>query len=128
MAFGKPGPAALPPGIVAAVRDDVSPGDVVFSDPETAYALAAYAPVYINDSETGHVAGTVENRLWARKRDTRRFLRSRDLSASARRAILARWQADWLLIDKDRPAPEDFLAGLSPVYEDQRFALYDLHS
>jgi hypothetical protein len=55
-------------------------------------------------------------------------LRSRDLSASARRAILARWQADWLLIDKDRPAPEDFLAGLRPVYEDQRFALYDLHS
>jgi hypothetical protein len=128
MAFGKPGPAALPPGIVAAVRDDVSPGDVVFSDPETAYALAAYAPVYINDSETGHVAGTVENRLWARKRDTRRFLRSRDLSASARRAILARWNADWLLIDKDRPAPEDFLAGLRLVYEDRRFALYNLRS
>lgn len=128
MALGKPGPAVLPPGIVAAVRDDVSPGAVVFSDPETAYALAAYAPVYVNDSETGHVADTVENRLRARKRDTRRFLRSRDLTASARRAILVRWKADWLLIDKDRPAPEDFLAGLRPVYEDRRFALYDLRS
>ena len=77
MALGKlQGPAVLPPGIVAAVRDDVSLGDVVFSDPETAYTLAAYAPVYINDSETGRVADTVENRLRARKRDTRRFLRS----------------------------------------------------
>jgi hypothetical protein len=128
MAFGHQGPAALPPGIVAAVRDDVSPGDVVFSDPETAYALAAFAPVYINDSETGHIADTVKNRIRARKHDTRRFLRSRNLSASARRAILARWKADWLLIDKRRPAPEDFLAGLRPIYEDRRFALYDLHS
>jgi hypothetical protein len=128
MAFGQQGPAALPPGIVAAIRDNVSPGDVVFSDPETAYALAAFAPVYINDSETGHVADTVKNRLRERKHDTRRFLRSRNLSASARRAILARWKADWLLIDKRRPAPEDFLAGLRPIYEDRRFALYDLHS
>jgi hypothetical protein len=128
MAFGQQGPAALPPGIVAAVRDNVSPGDVVFSDPETAYALAAFAPVYINDSETGHVADTVKNRLRERKHDTRRFMRSRNLSASARRAILARWKADWLLIDKRRPAPEDFLAGLRPIYEDRRFALYDLHS
>jgi hypothetical protein len=128
MAFGQQGPAALPPGIVAAIRDNVSPGDVVFSDPETAYALAAFAPVYINDSETGHVADTVKNRLRERKHDTRRFMRSRNLSASARRAILARWKADWLLIDKRRPAPEDFLAGLRPIYEDRRFALYDLHS
>ena len=123
MAFGQQGPAALPPGTRIRVE-----GLFVFSDPETAYALAAFAPVYINDSETGHVADTVKNRLRERKHDTRRFMRSRNLSASARRAILARWKADWLLIDKRRPAPEDFLAGLRPIYEDRRFALYDLHS
>ena len=85
-------------------------------------------PVYINDSETGHVADTVENRLRARKRDTRQFLRSRDLSARRDVRFSPAGRRTGSLVDKDRPAPEDFLAGLRPVYQDQRFALYDLHS
>ena len=38
----------LPEKLVAAVRRHVPTGDVVFSDPLTAYELAAFAPVYIN--------------------------------------------------------------------------------
>jgi hypothetical protein len=129
IAFDKPASAPiLPSGLGEAVRDDVEPGAVVFSDPETAYELAAYAPVYINDAPSGHAADTVANRLQARRRDTRRFFQDEGLSDVARRAILSRWQADWLLVDTDRPAPEEFLANLQPVYEDGRFALYDVGS
>jgi hypothetical protein len=127
IAYGKPTlPPLLSPRVVAAVRDDVTPGDVVFSDQNTAYALAAYAPVYINDAPTGHAADTVKNRLRARRRDTRQFFQSRDLSDSTRRAILDRWKADWLLVDKNRSAPEDFLTTLRLVFHDRRFALYDV--
>jgi hypothetical protein len=129
MAYGKPGwRSLLPPEVVAAVRADVSPGDVVFSDRTTAYELAAYAPVYINDAPTGHVANTVANDLRARRHDARQFFESSDLTDAGRRAILARWKADWVLVDKRRPVPEGFLRSLRLVYEGRRFALYDVRS
>ena len=37
----------LTAGLVSAVRDGVPPGAVVFSDLETSYRLAAYAPIYV---------------------------------------------------------------------------------
>jgi hypothetical protein len=129
MAYGRPSwRPLLPADVVAAIRQDVAPGEVVFSDQLTAYELAAYAPVYINDAPTGHAANTDANRLGARRRDTRRFFESNDLTDADRRAILARWQTDWLLVDKERATPKEFLARLRLVYEDGRYALYDVRS
>ena len=47
--------------IVRAVRGEVPAGDVVFSDPETSFRLAAFAPVYIASAPPGHVADTEKN-------------------------------------------------------------------
>ena len=41
-----------------------------------------------------------------------------------RRDTLAAYGADWLLVDKARPYPRDFVGALEPVYEDERYALY----
>jgi hypothetical protein len=129
MAYGKPGwRSLLPPEVVAAVRDDVTPGDVVFSDPDTAYELAAYAPVYINDAPAGHAANTVQNQLKARRHDARHFFEDGELTDADRRAILARWKADWVLVDKQEASATAFLASLRLVYEDRRYALYDVRS
>ena len=59
----------LPEKLVSAVRREVPRGDVVFSDPLTAYELAAFAPVYINAAPTTHVADTKANRPTARRKD-----------------------------------------------------------
>ena len=48
----------LPQKLVAAVREHVPKGDVVFSDPDTAYELGAFAPVYVNAAPQFHVANT----------------------------------------------------------------------
>ena len=42
--------------------ENVPEGDVVFSDPQTAYELGAFAPVYINAAPQSHVANTRANR------------------------------------------------------------------
>jgi hypothetical protein len=115
----------LTPGIVAAVDADTSPGDVVFSDRITAYRIAAYAPVYINASSPGHVAEVHANHVVARARDAQRFFWDDSLTDADRREILRRWDADWVLVDKERSHPESFLRRLPLVYEDARFALYD---
>jgi hypothetical protein len=129
MAYGKPawGPL-LPSDVVTAIREDVSPGDVIFSDPMTAYEVAAYAPVYINDAPTGHAANTVANRLRARRRDARLFFYGNELTDAARGAILARWSADWVLVNKERTYPEAFLQRFTLVYQDARFAFYNVRS
>ena len=72
--------ATLSGGLVHALRDEVIPGDVVFSDPETSFRLAAFAPVYIATAPPGHVADTEKNRPYERARDARRFLRTGDVS------------------------------------------------
>ena len=50
--------AKLSPGLVEAVRRDVGTGAIVYSDPETSFRLAAFAPVYIAVAPPGHVADT----------------------------------------------------------------------
>jgi hypothetical protein len=115
----------LSPGIVAAVNADVSTGDVVFSDRITAYRIAADAPVYINASSPGHVAEVHANHVSARARDARRFFWGDGLTNAQREEILRRWDADWVLVNKERSHPEAFLRTLPVVYEDARFALYD---
>jgi hypothetical protein len=118
----------LTPGIVAAVRADVSANEVVFADPLAAYRIAAYAPVYVNTSASGHVAEVHANHVIARARDTRRFFWGTNLSDAELEAILERWGADWVLVNKERSHPQAFLQRFRVVYEDHRFALYDVGS
>jgi hypothetical protein len=115
---------SLTPGVIQALRSDVPAGDVVFSDRRTAYATAAYAPVYINASTPTHAADTRKNQLVRRSHDATRFFNGSSLSDPTREGILDRWRADWVLVDKRRPHPEAFLRRLRLVYEDGRFALY----
>jgi hypothetical protein len=115
----------LGPGIVQAVRAAAAPGDVVFSDARGAYEIAAFAPVYINGAPRGHVADIPRNRERIRVAATRRFFIVDSLTDGDRRAILARYEADWLLVDRELRHPEEFLRQLQLVYQDGRFALYE---
>jgi hypothetical protein len=114
----------LTPGIVAAVRAQTAPGDVLFSDRMTAYEIAAFAPVYINAGPPGNVADTSRNRPRIRAVDTRRFFRARQLTNAERRGILGRYGADWVVVDKEKQRPQEFLRTLAHVFEDDRYVLY----
>jgi hypothetical protein len=109
--------ATLTPGLVAAVREEVEPGAIVFSDPETSFRLAAYAPVYIASAPPGHVADTDENRPYERAADARRFLRTGDLR------IPRGYGAEVVVLDRLRTELE---LDLPVVYEDDRFTVYRL--
>jgi hypothetical protein len=107
--------ATLSDGLVRAVRDEVRPGEVVFSDPETSFRLAAFAPVYVASAPPGHVADTEKNRPYDRARDARRFLRTGDL------AIPEKYGASYVVLDRLRTKLE---LDLPVVYRDGRFTLY----
>jgi hypothetical protein len=109
--------SSLSPGLIAAVRENVSTGSIVYSDQETSYTLAASAPVFIAVAPPGHVADTEENRPYDRARDARRFLRTGDL------AIPEGYGAGYLVVDRSR-LRQDF--DLPVLYEDERFVLYRL--
>ena len=109
--------AALSPGLVAALRDEVPAGAIVYSDAETSFRLAAAAPVYIAVAPPGHVADTAENRPYERARDARRFVATGDLS------IPERYGAEYLVVDlRRRREPFE----LPVLYRDPRFVLYRL--
>ena len=112
-----PAIATLSSGLIEAVRDDVPAGSIVYSDQETSFRLAAYAPVYIAVAPPGHVADTEENRPYERARDARRFLRTGDLS------IPLSYGARYLAVDRLRDEPA---FDLPLLYRDERFALYRL--
>lgn len=107
----------LSPGLVAALRDRVPERSVVFSDVETSYRVAAFAPVYVAAAPPAHVADTDDNRPYERARDVRRFLRTGDLS------IPRRYGAGWLVVDR-----EHFRVRLNrrPLHRDDRYSLYRL--
>jgi hypothetical protein len=109
----------LPHKLVAAVRANVPDGDVVFSDPLTAYELAAFAPVYVNAAPTSHVADTRANRPTARFRDARRFF-----TDGGPLSVPRRYGAHWLLVDRTRVRHADF--DLPRVYQGSRYVLYRL--
>jgi hypothetical protein len=111
-------------GAIAAVQADAAPGDVVFSDRESAYQIAAFAPVYINASSPSHFAESRRNQPRARTADAARFFDDESLTDEERRAILTRWGADWILVDKRHPYPQEFLEAFERVFEDDRYALY----
>ncbi len=105
----------LSPGLIEAVRDEVPPLAVVYSDQETSYRIAAFAPVYIAVAPPGHVANTVQNMPFERARDARRFLRTGDL------AIPQEYGAEYLVVDRLRQRRE---FDLEELYRDPRFVLY----
>ena len=105
----------LTPGLVEALREGVRRGDVVYSDPETSYEIAARVPVYIAVAPPGHVADTEKNRPYARRDEALRFFESGDA------AIVRRAGADWLVVDRERT---DVVPQLDSVYRDGRYTLY----
>jgi hypothetical protein len=107
----------LPEKLVSAVRGEVPRGDVVFSDPLTAYEVAAFAPVYINAAPTTHVADTRANRPAARVKQAQRFFAEHGPVSVARRA-----GAHWLLVDRTRDGRAPFR--LPRVYSGSRYVLY----
>jgi hypothetical protein len=108
-------PHSLTPGLVSALRTDVSKRAVVFSDLETSYRISAFAPVYVAAAPPAHVADTHANDPYRRRFSVNRFF------ASGRVAILDLYQADWLVVDRQRFQ----LRPKWPLeYEDARYALY----
>ena len=109
--------ATITNGLVDAARDDVPVGAIVYSDPETSFRLAAFAPVYIAVAPPGHVADTEKNRPYERARDARRFLATGDLS------IARRYRAEYVVLDGLRTRRR---LDLPVVYRDERFTVYRL--
>jgi len=108
-------PSPLTPGLVDALRTTVPVGDVVYSDLESSYRIAAAAPVYICNAPPGHVADTKRNHPYVRRAQWRRFNKTGELG------IPKRCGATWLVIDRDR---FDTRPGLSVAYRDGRYTLY----
>jgi hypothetical protein len=111
----------LPTKLVDAVRKNVPKGDVVFSDPLTAYELGAFVPVYVNAAPTSHVADTRANRPNVRLHDAQRFFRN-----GGPLAIPRRYGAHWLLVDRQRVGRRPFR--LPRVYQGSRYVLYRIPS
>jgi len=108
-------PSPLTPGLVDALRKTVSAGDVVFSDLESSYRIAAASPVYICNAPPGHVADTKRNRPYVRREQWRQFNETGELR------IPKRCGATWLVIDRDR---FDTRPELPVAYRDGRYTLY----
>jgi hypothetical protein len=108
-------PHALTPGLLAALLRDVPDRAIVFSDLETSYRIAAYAPVYVAAAPPAHVADTIANRPYSRRLSVIRYFRSGDP------AILDRYRADWLVVDRRR---FHVRTRWRLAYEDARYALY----
>ncbi len=109
----------LPQKLVAAVREHVPKGDIVFSDPHTAYELGAFAPVYVNAAPVFHVADTRANHPARRVRDAQSFFGN-----VGPLSVPRRYGAHWLLVDRTRVPHARF--ALPRVYSGSRYVLYRL--
>ena len=114
---GGEGADRLSPGLVSALRRLVPERAVVWSEPQTSYAIAAYAPVYIAVAPPAHVADTKANHPYERYADAAAFRKSGDL------AIPRRYGASWIVSDALRSARA---LPLTAVYRDDRYVLYRL--
>ena len=108
-------PSPLTPGLVEALREDVPRGAIVYSDLETSYRIAAYAPVYVAAAPPSHVADTEANRPYQRRDAMVQFFKTGDLS------IPRGAGADWLVVDRSRYG---LATSLEQVYGDARYTLY----
>jgi hypothetical protein len=118
---------ALTPGLVQAIRSQVPARAIVFADLETSYRIAAAAPVSIAAAPPAHVARTAANRPYERRADVLRFFFRDDVSYLDKAQILARYRAEWLVVDRSRKVPRYVAYLPPPVYEDDRYALYRLN-
>jgi hypothetical protein len=110
-----PGSHQLSDGLVQALRTTVPARSIVYSDQETSYLVAAFAPVYIAVAPPGHVADTEENRPYERARDGRAFLATGDIT------IPERYGATYLVVDRLR---QKRAFDLQQLYRDDGFVLY----
>src|SRR5438270_294192 len=78
-------PYALTPGLVHALRTDLPKRAVVFSDLETSYRIAAFAPVLVAAAPPAHVADTTKNLPYRRMKDVKEFF------GTGSRAILRKY-------------------------------------
>jgi hypothetical protein len=111
------GATGLPAGLVHALRTEVPTRAVVFSDLETSYRIAAYAPVYVAAAPPAHVANTSANDPYGRRDRIRRFFATGSL------AIPRSFDAGWIVLDRRtrlRSLP------LPQVYAGKRYVLYRL--
>lgn len=108
-------PSPLTPGLVEALRTTVPAADVVYSDLESSYRIAAGAPVYVCNGPPAHVADTKRNVPYLRREEWRRFHRTGEIG------IARRCGATWLVIDDAR---FDTRPDLPVAYRDGRFTLY----
>ena len=115
-------PRALSPGLVEAIRGDVPARAVVFADLETSYRIAAMAPVSIAAAPPSHVADTTRNRPYERRSAVVLFF-FRDVADAARIRVLRRFDAEWLVVDKERVVPALVGELGPPSYEDDRWLL-----
>ena len=108
-------PHALTPGLLTALRRDAPDRAIVFSDLETSYRIEGFVPVYVAAAPPAHVADTTANAPYRRRLSVNRFFGTGNV------AILDRYHADWLVVDKDRFQ----LRPTWPLtYQDARYALY----
>jgi hypothetical protein len=107
----------LTPGLVRALQTEVPKRAVVFSDDQTSYRIAAFAPVYVASVLPGHVADTKANRPYRRRDDARSFFHTGDL------AIPRRYGAGWLVVDRAR---SKLKLNLPRAYADAEYVLYRL--
>jgi hypothetical protein len=107
----------LTPGLVDAIRESVPERAIVWSDPQTSFRIAAFAPVYVAVAPPGNVADTEANRPYERARDYRRYLRTGDLS------IPREYDAEYIVVDRSL---RDRELDLPELYRDDRFTLYRL--
>ncbi|MGB2951812.1 MAG: hypothetical protein WBB74_00310, partial [Gaiellaceae bacterium] len=108
----------LTSGLIRALREQVPKRAVVFSDPETSYQAAAYAPVYIADAPPVHVADTRANRPRERVRNAYRFF-----NGIAGLEVPLRYGATFVLLDRKS---SHITLPLPSVYSDSRYTLYRL--
>jgi hypothetical protein len=122
MKTGRPEPNRINNRLIAAVNEYVTRDDVILALPKTAYRLTAQAPVYIVAAAGGHGGDTVVNQHVERRLDAKTFFDSTNPAEA--RAIVDRWDPQWVLVRKDLPYPRAFMQQFTPVYEDKLFALY----
>ncbi|MBD0290237.1 MAG: hypothetical protein ICV74_03185 [Thermoleophilia bacterium] len=115
---------ALSPGLTRALRR-LPQESVVFAPVDTSYRVAAFAPVYVAATPPPNAADTAANRPYERQRDVLRFFAGGSRpGTAARRKLLRRNHADYLLVDKRRSYPRAVTRALVPVYADGRYALF----
>jgi hypothetical protein len=110
--------AALTPGLIRFLQQDVAPRSVVLADLPTSYRATAFAPVYVVAVPPTHAANTRPNQLHKRKLAVLRFLAHPTLE------VARRWRAQWIVLTRAERVQALERRGLTPVYRDGKFVVF----